>query len=439
MAARRRRSAWWVVAVSVLAAGCGPAAKAISAGTVSAGTVSAGTGSARAEPHQSRQATPLWLQSMQMTSVRDGWAVSEATNPGSASVSPPLLVTRTSDGGHTWMDVTPAGARSMLATSNASELLDAVDGERAYFVVTESTAESASAVNTTVLFATSDAGRTWAESAPLRATSRIVSLSFADAGHGWLLMTEGAAMGRNPVRVYRTADGGRHWSPADAGIPSACDKTGMTFPATAVGWLASECAAASPAVLLVSRDGGATWVAQPLPVSPGVSASGPQFVDGTGFLTVGRDGGAPILLITTDLGRTWRRAPLPGEAGSYPQVKFFSPADGVLVPSGTQGSLGDVFYITSDRGQTWRAVPQGTHFTQLGVTIEFVSQRTGFAWILGADAPGASAPPIYETSNSGRTWKPFTPVLVHVSSAPSAVLPLREVSGMPKGRGQAAR
>lgn len=400
MVAGRRRAACCMAAVPVLAVGCGPISK----------TTTANSAPAQAKPHQPRPERPLWLQSLQMTSARDGWAVSEATNPASPSVSPTLLVTRTSDGGHTWMDVTPADARSMLAASNASELLDAVNGERSYFVVTESTAQSASAVNTTVLFATSDGGRTWAESAPLRTTSRVVSLSFADAGHGWLLMTEGAAMGRNPVRVYRTTDGGRHWFPADTGIPIACDKTGITFPATAVGLLASECAAASPDVLLVSRDGGATWAARPLPVSLGVSASGPEFVDGAGFLTLGHDDGTPTLLVTTDLGRTWRRVPLPATAGAYPQVRFFRPADGVLVPSGTQGSLGDVFYTTSDRGQTWRAVPQGAHFTQLGVTIDFVSQRTGFAWILGTDTAGDSPPPIYETSNSGRTWQPFTPV-----------------------------
>ena len=58
----------------------------------------------------------------------------------------------TSDGGQTWADVTPTGARPMLATPDASEMLDAVDGERAYFVVTASTS--------LVLFATDDAGRT---------------------------------------------------------------------------------------------------------------------------------------------------------------------------------------------------------------------------------------------------------------------------------------
>ena len=388
MAAGRVRTAWCVVAMSGVVAGCGPIAKATATGA-----------SAQATQHQSRLEKPLSLQSLQMTSASDGWAVSGSGN-----------LAWTSDAGRTWRDVTPAGARPMLATSNASELLDAVDGERAYFVATESTAESASAVNTTVLFATSDAGHTWVESSPLRTTSRVVSLSVAAHGRGWLLMSEGAAMGRNPVRVDRTTDAGRHWAAAGTAIPIACDKTGITFPAAAVGLLTSECAAASPDVLLISRDGGITWAPERLPVSPGVSASVPEFVDGTGFLTVSHDDGPPALLITTNLGRTWRRAPLPAGAGAYPQVKFFSPADGVLVPAGSQGSLGKVFYTTSDGGQTWRAVRQGKHFTQLGVTIDFVSPRTGFAWILGADTPGASPPPIYETTNSGRTWKPFTPV-----------------------------
>ena len=254
-----------------------------------------------------------------------------------------------------------------------------MDGERAYFTVTASTA--------IVLFAADDAGHTWSESAPLHTNSHVVALSFADVDDGWLLTTEGAAMGRNPVQVYRTTDAGRRWSltassppigsNAGTGIPVACDKTGISFPAVTAGWLTSECAAALPEVLLVSRDGGVTWAAQPLPVPSGVTASGPEFVDGTGFLTLSQDSGPSALLVTTNIGRTWRRLPLPSGAGSDPQVKFFSSADGVLVPAGAQGSLGDVFYTTSDGGQTWTAVKQGRHFTQLGVAIDFVSQRTG--------------------------------------------------------------
>lgn len=416
MAVWRRCTVLCVVAVSVLVTGCGAAAKAAADGTAPT----------QAKPHQPQPGKPLWLQSVQMTSANDGWAVSESENPGNPAVRPPLLLTRTSDGGRSWADVTPAGARQMLSTSDASEVLDAVDGERTYFVVTASTTDSAPAVSTTVLFATGDAGRTWNESAPLRTTAQAGFLSFTDAANGWLLMTEGAAMGRNPVQIYRTSDGGRHLSltassppfgsDQDTGIPTACDKAGIASPAIGTGWLTSACNGASPDALLVSRDGGVTWAAQPLPVQLGVNGysaelSGPEFVQGTGFLTVGQYDGTPALLVTTDLGQTWRSVPLPAEAGPYPQVKFFSPADGVLIPAGTQGTLGDSFYTTSDSGQTWTAVRQGLHFSQNGVTIDFVSQRAGFAWILGGDTQDPSPPPMYETTSSGRSWTPFTPRL----------------------------
>ena len=430
MALWRGPTACCVVALSALAVGCGTAAHTTAANTVPA----------QAGPHPSRSAVasgsgvtgsartgkPLWLQSVQMTSASDGWATSYSGNPDNPSVSPPLLLTRTSDDGQTWTDITPAGARPMLATSNASEVLDAVDGERAYFAVTASAEEGISAVNTTVLFATGDGGRTWAESAPLRTASQVGLLSFADARHGWLLLTEGAAMGQNPVQVYRTSDGGRHWSLAASsppwnsdggtGIPIACGKTGITFPTMTVGWLTSDCTATLPEALLVSRDGGVTWAVQALPVPLGrngasAELSGPEFTHGIGFLTVGQYDSMPTLLVTADLGQTWRPVPLPAGVGPYPQVMFFSPADGVLVAAGSQGSLGDVFYTTSDGGQTWTAVRQGAHFTQLGVTIDFVSQRTGFAWILGTDTQGPSPPPMYETTNSGRTWTSFTPRL----------------------------
>jgi len=411
MAVWRGRTWWCIVVMSLLAAGCG--------------TTPHITAHHEPEP-RARAGKPLWLLSLRMTSANDGWATAESGTPANPSVRPALLVTRTSDAGRTWTDVTPAGARPMLSTSNASQVLEAVAGQRAYFAVTASTGESSSAVNTTVLFTTDDSGRTWTESAPLRTASQVGFVSFADAEHGWVLMSEEIGMGKDQVWLYRTADGGRHWSLAasspppgsddNTGIPVVCDKTGITFPTTMVGWLASACNAASPGALLVSRDGGVTWAAQPLPVQLGGNGvpavlSGPQFIRGRGFLTVSQYDGTPVLLVSTDLGQTWRPVPLPAGIGPYPQVTFFNPADGVLVPKGSQGTPGDIFYTTSDGGQTWTAVPQGMHFTRPGTTIDFAGQRTGFAWFYGADGPETSPPPMYETVNSGHTWSSFTPRL----------------------------
>ena len=123
--------------------------------------------------------------------------------------------------------------------------------------------------------------------------------------------------------------------------------------------------------------------------------------------------GSPSLLETQDLGQTWQTLPLPAGAEQYPQVSFFSPTQGVLVPAASQGVLGTVFYTTDDGGQNWTPVPQGTTFTQVGSMVDFTSTQTGFAWTQPGDTQSAAPPPIYVTTSSGSTWTPFTPALVN--------------------------
>ena len=122
--------------------------------------------------------------------------------------------------------------------------------------------------------------------------------------------------------------------------------------------------------------------------------------------------GTPSLLDSQDRGQTWQLLTLPSGAGQYPQVKFFTPADGVLVTAGPQEALGVVFYATADGGQSWTPVPQGTHFTQYGQAIDFASQQAGFAWNSGGNTVGVPPLPLYSTTNSGRTWHLLIPHLV---------------------------
>jgi len=82
----------------------------------------------------------------------------------------------------------------------------------------------------------------------------------------------------------------------------------------------------------------------------------------------------------------------------------------VLVAAGASGAVGRVFDTTADGGRTWTPVRQGGSFTALGAEFDFVSPRTGFAWVPGGDAP-AGPPAMGETTDSGRTWTSFTPVL----------------------------
>jgi photosystem II stability/assembly factor-like uncharacterized protein len=367
---------------------------------------------------------PVWFYSLQMTSATSGWALVWSANPAVAADNAHILLARTTDGARTWSDVTPAAARPMLATLNSYQALDPVDEDHAYLAVSRATSGDGGPVSTTAVFATADGGRSWTESAVFQTSAPAVRLSFADASHGWLLLGPAFSGPGQPVTwLYQTSDSGLRWSPAatvappgNYGTNSFCQPLNLTFLTATTGWVTISCRA--QAEFLATQDGGSSWAAAPLPLPAGTlglrngpaSLTGPQFVGGTGFLTVAPPApGTPSLLDTPDGGQSWQLLTLPPGAGQYPQVKLFTPADGVLVAAGPQEALGTVFYVTADGGQSWTPVPQGTQFTQVGDAIDFASQQAGFAW--NSDNT-AGAPPLYATVNSGRTWQLFVPHLV---------------------------
>jgi photosystem II stability/assembly factor-like uncharacterized protein len=388
--------------------------------------LSAGCASATPKPGApASQPVPVWFQLLQMTSAMSGWALVWSANPGVAADNPHILLARTTDGARTWSDVTPAAARPMLTALYSYEALDPVDGDHAYLAVSHATSADGGPVSTTAVFVTADGGRTWTESAVFTTSAPAARLSFADASHGWLLLGPVFSGPGEPVTwLYRTSDGGLHWSPAatvappgNHGTNSFCQPLNLTFVTAATGWVSIGCR--GQAEFLVSRDGGGSWAAQPLPLPAGTlglrngpaSLAGPQFAGRTGFLTVEpAPPGTPSVLDTRDRGQAWQMLTLPSGAGQYPQVKFFTPANGVLVAAGLQQALGGILYVTVDGGRSWTPVPQGTHFTQYGEAIDFASQQAGFAWNSGGGTVGA--PPLYATTNSGRTWHLFAPHLV---------------------------
>ena len=299
-----------------------------------------------------------------MISASEGWALISTSNPSDSSV---LAVARTTDGARTWALATPPAARGALMQGQA--ILAAVSGERAWVVGVTPDHDS-------VVFGTADAGRSWWRSEPI-AAGQPVAVDFAGPDRGWLLASLGAAMNQNPVRLFRSSDGGRSWSliaqsarmpgdpPSRSGLPVGCDKTGVAFSSARIGWITSSCAGLYGAVL-VSRDGGAHWASQPLPIPPSACQQGgcevpePQFAGRTTFLELSAYPDDALLLVTTDGGASWRTIVMPGGAGPYPRVRLFGPSDGIAVSASAQGSVGKIFYLTSDGGLSWTAVPQGS-------------------------------------------------------------------------------
>lgn len=353
-----------------------------------------------------------------MTSATTGWALLWTSDPNRDGA---MRIAHTSDGGRTWTAVTPAAAIPPLATGYA--LLEAVTADRAWLAVPTSTS-SASAK--TYVFWSTNAGRSWRQSA--LAGNDPVAIDFVSPDRGWLLESLGAAMQQNPVRLYRTSDGGRRWSliaktarmPGEpsgrSGLPLYCDKDGLAFRSALTGWITGYCNSLADAILVTS-DGGAHWKSEPVPVpatmceQAGCELQAPQFAGGRTFLQVNAYPAAAYLLVGSGGWNAWQVDRLPGGAGPYPRIQFFSADDGIAVSAGSQGTIGRVFYDTTDGGLSWTAVRQGRHFSGNWADFDFVSLRAGFAWMYPGTAPTAAVPHLYRTSDSGRRWATFVPRL----------------------------
>jgi photosystem II stability/assembly factor-like uncharacterized protein len=358
-----------------------------------------------------------------MVTATAGWALLWTGNPNSRSAVTVVLA-RTVDGGHTWTEVTPAAARPMLTPNTNYAIVDARSATSAWLAVTlvRSPASKGATQHRTEVFVTADGGRHWRSSAPIRSPGVAGWLATAGRSDGWLLQNLGAAMQQNSVRLYRSTDAGRRWSliaqtppPAtsgsgSSGLPTECDKTGVSFATSSIGFIAGACNDLGDA-FLVTRDAGRHWAPQPLPTPPSACESSgcfvtpPQFFNSKGFMTVGAYPGPGYVLTSQDTGRTWRVLALPAGAGPYPKIQMRNATHGLLIPAGPQGSYGRVFYATSDGGVTWRPVPQGRPVWQPGTTIQFATTQSGFAWNMNSQSPA-----IYATANGGRTWSRFIPL-----------------------------
>jgi len=373
-----------------------------------------------------RQASPVWLASLRMVSATEGWALAYTQSPSSPSPAAQVLL-RTGDGGLTWSPATPPAAGPQ-PPGGAYPVLLARSAAQAWLALTWPAANDSygTTPSRTVVFATTDGGRTWAASAPIRSAGQARWMSFADPGHGWLMTDLGGAMGQDPVRIYRTTDGGARWTLAAAsppppanqqasgppatgpgGISTACDKTGTVFATRRDGWLTSDCNDLAGA-LLVSHDGGVTWQPQALPIPSGAcmpagcSVFPPQFSGRTGLLVIAPGNRPPYLLRSDDGGATWHLLTVPPAARWFQAADLTDASHAVLVPGRppgqVRGPIGKLWF-TADGGQTWTAARQGTALSP-DATISFANPVAGFAW----NPNVAGAPPLYATTDSGRSW-----------------------------------
>src|SRR6202040_2855839 len=200
------------------------------------------------------------------------------------------------------------------------------------------------------------------------------AIQFIDPDHGWIAGDIGAE-----GVIYRTDDGGRHWT----SDPVPILPQSLSFVSSKQGW-----AAGYPGIAATS-DGGVTWKKQPL-------LGGALHLTAIQMQRAGRLGWAVgwqgAVLKTTDAGLSWSRQVLP-QAEDFTAVYFLDA--NVAWTVSEEGSV----WSTADGGATWLKLAVGPKTPTGGPplrSIVFLDRQHG--WVAGTDG-------IFATQDGGGSWK----------------------------------
>ncbi len=209
-------------------------------------------------------------------------------------------------------------------------------------------------------------------------------------------------------RVYRTRDGGEHWSL----VFTNADPNGF-FDAFAFWNREHGILLGDPVnghfVVFTTSDGGEHWIRQQMP--PALPNEGAFAASGTCLIALGTQdawlgtggAGAGRVFHTTNRGRTWNVAPTPLSAASVSSgiysLSFRDEHHGIAVGGDYQKPQNreHTVALTEDGGRTWRAAKAELGGYRSGVL--FIDSRT-------LVAVGMSGSDISE--DSGESWQTFS-------------------------------
>jgi photosystem II stability/assembly factor-like uncharacterized protein len=337
-----------------------------------------------------------------MTSETEGWASGTS-----------LLHTR--DGGRTWLDVLPLSQRNTWTALGAGQAWAATTAPDERQILVHRTADS---------------GKTW-ETTPVPLPAGMapgaspVSISFADAAHGWLMIEPMRSMNSHPGYLYATADGGKTWKPAAS--------TDDTLPVGGLirlepgrpdeGWLVGNQVSTTPKDLYRTTDGGRTWERQELKLPPNRLEPGQIDYDLPVISPEGREGlltaawvpdsgaaaaYATLLFRTSDGGTTWDHLGAylpPGVVGTYDGAQAWVWI-GIPREPGSTTIVSGSWSVKSAPWSVGKAMePDATLVTALEegwniTALQFVTYSAGWALL----TKQGDDPRLLQTKDAGQTW-----------------------------------
>jgi photosystem II stability/assembly factor-like uncharacterized protein len=314
----------------------------------------------------------------------------------------------TSDGGDSWLDITPAHQGDLIITNVF--FLDADHG----WVVMIPPPEVEQVSIEILVFHSQDGGETWEQNSweadlPFGMYSGITDLGFIDVQNGWLVVNQTASMNASAADLYYTPDGGLTWQTSKLPFNGP-----VHFITTELGFTIGSCCTGAPRQLFRSEDGGVTWEQQAFvsnPVDDGFDYHDyqlPEFINQVeGLLAVThRDVFFEAVDVgiyqTNDNGSSWHLKTTfsPSEIigpgpGSAVQVQFLGSITWIV-------AVGNSVYVTEDGGASWEKFEQvqlpGWHYK-----LMFVNERMGWSLVF-KDYCGDDCLILYQTMDGGLTW-----------------------------------
>lgn len=355
-------------------------------------------------PPPSSTAAVVRVADIAFADALHGWAVGSACVESTQMCN--VLVDSSADGGVTWTPAITLGQLSENAsTGNAYPISLGVRAEGTNVWV---------AAGAAGIYESHDAGKSWVHSY----TSPVVAIA-AGSTTAWAIA--GCADVGSSCVLYSSPVGSNAWTPT-ANQPSIRSGSGgptwipllEVAPNGAVFVVDRSAQPASPAQLLLTTDGGHSWLHYELPCTVGVV--GLQTSDGKTLWALcggggGAGGGPKAVYVSGDSGVTWQEranniaTPPVGSIafGGYASSLALTEQNVALVGSQRAGIL-----RSADGGRIWTAV--GSHTTCLldgngVVKLRFLPSGDG--WALEENDNGdPQCPLVARTTDGGLTWLP---------------------------------
>ncbi len=334
---------------------------------------------------------PVIIRQIAMIDNVLGWAIGEHHDH---ATSAPIHVLRTTDGGRSWIEVTPPEDPTLMFDLAGSYF----EGDHAWIRY----------AGTDYLWRTMNGGRTWG---PVQAGYPMgfkTWFVFTGSQNGWMMQEIESGFGSQLVALFATRDGGDTWSeiinPYETEQLQSCLKTGLSFAGSDSGWVTFDCQGNYVVPFLdISSDGGQNWEETQLPPPPGAPqstdqgwcySSAPNLVRGSqGTLIVacvGADGPEnSYLYLTDDLGSSWTIRDFPGGEFHW-------------LGDGTVFALGRDQYISRDDGASWTRIKSVNWDGQYSVVDSLTM------WAVAVDGEETA---LVTTADGGQTWQIIEPVI----------------------------